>query len=70
MDLWASRFSEPTDKLVKKFTSSIDIDKRLYKYDIAVSIAHTKMLSQCGIIKKKEAERITQALEEIEKELP
>jgi argininosuccinate lyase len=50
-------------------TSSIDIDKRLYKYDIAGSIAHTKMLSQCGIIKKKEAERITQALEKIEKDI-
>jgi len=69
MDLWVSRFSEPTDKLVKKFTSSIDIDNKLYKYDIAGSIAHTKMLSQCGIIKKKEAERITQALEEIEKDI-
>ncbi|MQY60079.1 MAG: argininosuccinate lyase [Clostridia bacterium] len=69
MDLWASRFSEPTDKLVKKFTSSVDIDNRLYKYDIAGSIAHAKMLSQCGIIKKKESERITQALEEIEKDI-
>ncbi|GAI28463.1 unnamed protein product, partial [marine sediment metagenome] len=62
MDLWASRFSEPMDKLVKEFTSSINIDNKLYKYDIAGSIAHAKMLSQCGIIKKKEAERITQAL--------
>ena len=69
MDLWASRFSESTDKLVKKFTSSIDIDNKLYKYDIAGSIAHAKMLSQCGIIKKKEAERITQALGEIEKDI-
>jgi argininosuccinate lyase len=69
MDLWASRFSEPTDKLVKEFTSSINVDNRLYKYDIAGSIAHAKMLSQCGIIKKEEAERITQALEEIEKDI-
>ncbi|KKM26060.1 hypothetical protein LCGC14_1588700 [marine sediment metagenome] len=69
MDLWASRFSEPMDKLVKEFTSSINIDNKLYKYDIAGSIAHAKMLSQCGIIKKKEAERITQALEEIKKDI-
>ncbi|TEU03872.1 argininosuccinate lyase, partial [Candidatus Aerophobetes bacterium] len=68
-DLWASRFSEPMDKLVKEFTSSINIDNKLYKYDIAGSIAHAKMLSQCGIIKKEEAERITQALEEIEKDI-
>lgn len=69
MDLWASRFSEPMDKLVKEFTSSINIDNKLYKYDIAGSIAHAKMLSQCGIIKKKEAERITHALEEIEEDI-
>ena len=69
VDLWAGRFSEPTDELVKRFTSSMDIDKKLYAYDIAGSIAHAKMLSQCGIIKKKEAERITQALEEIEKDI-
>lgn len=69
VDLWASRFSESMDELVKKFTSSIDIDKRLYKYDIAGSIAHTKMLSKCGIIKKKEAERITQALDKIKKDI-
>lgn len=69
MDLWASRFSEPMDKLVKEFTSSINIDNKLYKYDVAGSIAHAKMLSQCGIIKKKEAERITHALEEIEEDI-
>jgi len=69
MDLWASRFSEPMDKLVKKFTSSINIDKKLYKYDIAGSIAHTKMLSQCRIIKEEEAERIIQALKEIKKDI-
>lgn len=69
MDLWAGRFSQATDKLVREFTSSIDIDKRLYKYDIAGSIAHIKMLSKCRIIKEIEAQRITQALKEIEKDI-
>jgi len=69
MDLWAGRFNETTDKLVKNFTSSIDIDKKLYKYDIVGSIAHIKMLSKCGIIKKIEAEKITQTLKEIEKDI-
>jgi len=69
VDLWASRFSESMNELVKKFTSSIDIDKKLYKYDIAGSIAHTKMLSKCRIIKEKEAERITQALDKIKKDI-
>jgi len=69
MDLWAGRFSEATDKLVREFTSSIDIDKKLYKYDIAGSIAHVKMLSRCGIIKEIEAEKIIQALKEIERDI-
>jgi len=69
MDLWSSRFSESMDELVKKFTSSIDIDKKLYKYDIIGSIAHANMLLKCGIIKKKEAERITQALDKIKKDI-
>lgn len=69
MDLWAGRFSQATDKLVREFTSSIDIDKKLYKYDIAGSIAHIKMLSKCRIIKEIEAQRITQALKEIEKDI-
>lgn len=69
MDLWAGRFSQATDKLVREFTSSIGIDKKLYKYDIAGSIAHTKMLSKCRIIKDIEAQRITQALKEIEKDI-
>jgi len=54
MSLWGGRFKEETDKLVRDFTSSLEVDKKLYKYDIQGSIAHTKMLSQCGIIEKKE----------------
>ena len=37
---WDGRFSERTDTDVEAFTSSIQIDKRLYPYDIAGSIAH------------------------------
>lgn len=69
MDLWAGRFSETMDKLVKNFTSSIGIDKKLYKNDIAGSIAHIKMLSRCRIIKKIEAEKIIQTLKKIEKDI-
>jgi argininosuccinate lyase len=69
MDLWAERFTEPTDKLVKDFTSSIDVDKRLYPHDIAGSIAHVKMLSKARIIKEEEAQKITLALEEIKEDL-
>ncbi|GAH93333.1 unnamed protein product, partial [marine sediment metagenome] len=46
MSLWAERFTEETDELVKDFTFSIDVDKKLYPHDIAGSIAHVKMLSK------------------------
>ena len=39
---WDGRFSEKTDRMVEAFTSSIDIDKRLYPYDIEGSIAHCR----------------------------
>lgn len=54
---------------VKDFAASIWFDKRLYKCDIEGSIAHTKMLSKCKIIKSGEAKKIIKGLEEIEKEI-
>lgn len=69
MDLCRGRFTEEIDKLVRDFTSSIKLDKKLYKYDIAGSAAHVKMLSKCGIIKEIEAKKILCALKEIEKDI-
>ncbi len=67
--LWGGRFSKETAKLVEEFTASIHFDKRLYKQDIAGSIAHVRMLAKQGIIKSEEAERIIQGLKEIKEEI-
>jgi argininosuccinate lyase len=67
--LWGGRFSKETAKLVEEFTASIYFDKRLYKQDIAGSIAHVRMLARQGIIRSEEAERIIQGLEEIKEEI-
>jgi len=69
MDLWAERFTEETDELVKDFTSSIEVDKKLYRQDIAGSIAHVKMLSRVRIIEEEEAQKIILALKEIKEDL-
>ncbi|MEA3485260.1 MAG: argininosuccinate lyase, partial [Candidatus Aerophobetes bacterium] len=69
MALWGGRFTEEMDKLARGFTSSIEVDKRLYKYDIMGSIAHVKMLSKCGIIEKEESEAIIQGLKSIEEDI-
>ena len=44
------RFSKPADRLVMRYTASLPFDRRLYKQDIAGSIAHAKMLAKQGII--------------------
>ncbi len=56
-------------KKVEEFLESVSFDKRLYKYDIQGSIAHTKMLAKCKIIADSEGKKIVKALKEIEKEI-
>ena len=49
------------------YTVSIEYDKRLYRQDIAGSIAHARMLARQEIIAAGEAEAIVRGLEEIER---
>ena len=63
------RFHKKADKLVTEYTASISFDMRLYRHDIAGSIAHAKMLAKQGIILEKEAEIITEGLASIAEEI-
>ncbi len=63
--LWGGRFAKSTDVMVEEFTSSISFDNRMYRQDIAGSIAHAKMLAKCGIISQEDAKLITGGLEGI-----
>lgn len=65
---WAGRMTEPTHHLVESFTTSLPVDRRLYAYDIAGSIAHGKMLAKQRIIPTRDAARIVGALREIQAE--
>ena len=67
--LWAGRFKEKTAKIVETFTSSIDVDKRLYAYDIQGSIAHCRTLAKAAIISAEEAEELIAGLEKIKQEI-
>ncbi len=69
MNPMRDRFNKDVDKSVEKYTSSISYDKRLYKQDIAGSIAHARMLAKQGIISDKDAERIVMALTSIREEI-
>ncbi|MBO4594957.1 MAG: argininosuccinate lyase, partial [Clostridia bacterium] len=63
--IWTGRTDGATNKIADDFNSSVKFDKRLYREDIAGSIAHVKMLSKQGIVSEKDAETLTTALEGI-----
>ncbi len=65
MQLWKGRFQKALSKTTNDFNSSISFDSRMYKEDIEGSIAHSKMLGECGIISKDEAEKIGEGLKSI-----
>ncbi len=67
--LWSGRFKEKTAQIVETFTSSIDVDRRLYAYDIQGSIAHCKTLAKAGIITDQEARKLIKGLKAIDKEI-
>ncbi len=60
---WGGRFTESTDAFVEEFTASIGFDHRLYRHDIAGSIAHARMLAHVNIITDAEAGEIINGLE-------
>jgi argininosuccinate lyase len=62
---WGGRFTESTDAFVEAFTASIGFDYRLYRQDIAGSIAHARMLAHVGIISEAEAAKIVDGLDTI-----
>jgi argininosuccinate lyase len=67
--IWNTRIKKKTSTLFQKVGSSIDFDKRLYKEDIAGSIAHVEMLFKQKIISFKIKNKIIYGLEKIEKEI-
>lgn len=63
--MWAGRFSKEVDSKVNAFNSSISFDARMYKQDIAGSIAHATMLGEQGIISMEDSLAIIGGLKEI-----
>ena len=69
MPVWNARISKKSSNIFQKFGNSIDIDKRLYKEDIQVSIAHTEMLFKQKIISFKIKNKIIWGLSKIKNEI-
>jgi len=64
-----SRFKSGIDKNVEQYVASIPFDWRLYKHDIAGSMAHAQMLAKQGLISKNDAELIVKGLVSIREEI-
>ncbi|HXX59164.1 MAG TPA: argininosuccinate lyase [Dehalococcoidales bacterium] len=63
------RFNKAAAESVLAYTASVQYDWMLYPYDIAGSIAHTRMLGKQGIIKPAESKKIISALQQIQAEI-
>ena len=63
--LWAGRTSGETDALADQLNDSISFDRRLWREDIQGSMAHARMLGDCGIIPRESAEEICEGLSQI-----
>ena len=66
---WSALFSEPMSDLVKRYTSSVFFDKRLWQADIAGSLAHAEMLAAQKIISDVDHASIQQGLGQISAEI-
>jgi argininosuccinate lyase len=66
---WQARISEATDAIAQEFVESISYDWRLYKVDVAGSIAHATMLAKVGLITDSDRDAIVAGLKEIESEI-
>jgi len=66
---WSALFSEPMSDLVKRYTSSVFFDKRLWQADIAGSLAHADMLAAQGIISNQDLAAIERGMAQISSEI-
>ncbi|MDC0043819.1 argininosuccinate lyase [Candidatus Pelagibacter sp.] len=67
--IWNARIKKKNSSLYQKIGASLDIDKKLYKEDLACSIAHVEMLFRQKIISFKIKNKIIYGLNKIEKEI-
>ena len=66
---WSALFSEPVSDLVKRYTSSVFFDKRLWQADIAGSLAHATMLAARKIISAEDLASIQKGMAQVTSEI-
>jgi argininosuccinate lyase len=66
---WSALFSEPMSELVQRYTASVAFDRRLWRADIAGSLAHARMLAAQGIIGADDLAAIERGMAQITEEI-
>ena len=66
---WSALFAEPMSELVKRYTSSVTFDKRLWRADIEGSLAHAEMLAHQKIISSTDYDEIVKGMRRISEEI-
>jgi argininosuccinate lyase len=66
---WGGRFKKQTAEKAQKFSSSINVDKKLYKEDISGSVAYAEALQSAGVINKSELAKIKSGLKQIKQKI-
>src|SRR5262249_16813118 len=67
--MWGGRFGASPDAVMADINVSIDVDRQLYRQDVAASKAHAGMLAKRGIISPQDAKRIVHGLDTILSEI-
>ncbi len=66
---WSALFSEPMSELVQRYTASVGFDQRLWRADVAGSLAHAEMLAAQGIVGTEDLAAIQRGLAQISAEI-
>ncbi len=67
--MWGGRFTSQPDAIMAEINASIDVDRHLYRQDIAASKAHAEMLAKQGIVSADDARAIVHGLDTILSEI-
>jgi argininosuccinate lyase len=68
-DMWGGRFARDPDSILQDINVSIDVDRHLFRQDIAASKAHAAMLAERGIISPEDGRQIAHGLDTILSEI-
>jgi argininosuccinate lyase len=63
--MWGGRFADGPAAVMREINASLPFDKRLWRQDIAGSIAHARMLGAQGIVEQADADAIVAGLEQV-----